>query len=144
MIGPETVELQFAPQHAGEPAGAPLTRPAKPHLGEPQQDYIVAFGRLAVILREQRKRARAADVWVEHFDGLAPSLGLGGIDLAEIEHVTLDHATAIEALVLGDAPIEMRLAVLSPFGSSQKHSGKDFATSRRFCESRSSLVGLHY
>ena len=31
-FGPEPVELQLAPQHAGEPAGAPLARPAEPHL----------------------------------------------------------------------------------------------------------------
>ena len=32
-LGPETIELKLAPQDAGQPAGAPLARPAEPHLG---------------------------------------------------------------------------------------------------------------
>jgi hypothetical protein len=75
-FGPEAIELQLAPQDAGEPAGAPLARPAQPHLGEPQADHIVAFGSRAAILGEQGERARTPVVLVEHFDGLSPGFGL--------------------------------------------------------------------
>jgi hypothetical protein len=81
-------------------------------------DHLVAWGSFAAILWEQGERARTPRIGVERFDRPAPSFGLGGIDLAEAEHVALDHTPAIEALVLDDAPIEMRLAVLSSLGSS--------------------------
>ena len=42
--------------------------------------------------------------------------------------MTLHHPAAVEAPVLDDAPVEMRLPVLPPFGLSQEHGGKDFAT----------------
>ncbi len=74
-FGPEPVEPQFAPQHAGEPAGAPLARPTEPHLRQTQADHVVV-GRLAAIFGEQRKRARPSFILVEHFDRPAPSFGL--------------------------------------------------------------------
>ena len=120
-LGPETIELKLAPQDAGQPAGAKLARPAEPHLGEPQPDHVVAFGRLATILGEQRERPRPSGVLVEDLDRSSPRLGLARVDLAEVEHVALDHAPIIETPVLGDAPIKMRLSVLSPFGLSQEH-----------------------
>jgi len=143
-FGPEAIELQLAPQDAGEPAGAPLARPAQPHLGEPQADDVVALGNLAAILGEQGERARAPSVPVEHFDRLSPGFGLGGVDLAEVKQVALDHPSAGEALVLDDAPVEMRLPVLPPLGLSQEHRDSKFATSRRSCESVPPLVDLHY
>jgi hypothetical protein len=49
---------------------------------------------------------------------------LRGIDLAEIEHMSLHHTTVVEPPVLDDAPVEMRLSVLPAFGLSQKHGAK--------------------
>src|SRR5271157_866809 len=40
----------------------------------------------------------------------------------------LHHSAAIETLVLDDAPIEVRLAVLPPFGSSKEHNDVDSIT----------------
>ena len=142
-LGPEAIEPQLAPQRACEPTRAPLTRPTEPHLAEPQPDHVVVED-LATILREQRERARLSLILVEHFDRPAPSFGLRGIDLAEVEHVALHHSAAVEPPALHDAPIEMRLSVLPPFGLSPEHGGEDFATPRRVGESTSSLVGLHY
>jgi hypothetical protein len=132
-FGPEAIELQLAPQDAGEPAGAPLARPAEPHLREPQADHVFALGGLATIFRKQGERARTPGAFVEHFDAFSPRFGLGGVDLAEVKHVALDHPSAGEAFVLDDAPVEMRLPVLPPLGLSQEHRDKTFATSRRPC-----------
>src|ERR1700722_16016026 len=78
-------------------------------------------------------------VLVEHRDGLAPHRGLRGIDLAQIQHVTLHNAAACDTLVLDDAPILVRLAVFLPSGLPQKHAA-NLAT--RICcwkQGRSSL-----
>ena len=84
-FGPEAVELQFAPQNAGEPAGAPLARPAEPHLAEPQtHDRGVGGGKIATLIGKQRQRTGRAGVLVEHLDRPAPSFSLGRIDLAEV------------------------------------------------------------
>src|SRR5208283_5497632 len=40
----------------------------------------------------------------------------------------LHHSAAIETLVLDDAPIEVRLAVLPPFGSSKEYNDVDSIT----------------
>src|SRR5271167_325232 len=52
----------------------------------------------------------------------------------------LHHSAAIETLVLDDAPIEVRLAVLPSFGSSKEHNDVDSITKTISWESgRSSL-----
>jgi hypothetical protein len=58
---------------------------------------------------------------VEHLDRLAPHRGLRGIDLAQIQHVSLHDAPARDTLVLNHTPIVVRLAVFLPLGLSQKH-----------------------
>jgi hypothetical protein len=68
-----------------------------------------------------------AGVRVENFDGLAPGRGLGRADLTQIQHVALHHSAALEALVLDDAPIAVRLAVLLSPGLPQKHDPANLA-----------------
>ena len=80
--GPEAIELQLTPRHADEPAGAPLTRPAEPHLAEPQPDHV-SGGDVATILREQRQRTRPSIILVEHFDRPAPKLRQAQLQLAK-------------------------------------------------------------
>ena len=58
---------------------------------------------------------------VEHLDRLAPHRGLRGVDLAQIQYVTLHDAAACDTLVLDHAPILVRLAVFLPLGLPQKH-----------------------
>src|SRR5580658_8532090 len=60
---------------------------------------------------------------VEHLDRLAPHLRLGRIDLAQIQNVPLHHSAIVETLVLDEAPIEVRLAVLPSLDSPQEHDG---------------------
>jgi hypothetical protein len=49
---------------------------------------------------------------VEDFAGLTPGGRLRRADLAQMQHGALHHPAALEALVLDDAPIGVRLAVL--------------------------------
>src|SRR5689334_3857865 len=58
---------------------------------------------------------------IEDLDGFAPGGGLRGADLAQIQNVALHHPPTLEALVLHDAPIGVRLAVLLPSGLAQEH-----------------------
>jgi len=95
-----------------------LARPAEPHFAQTQPDEIVAGWSIATIFREPGERSRLAGLLVEHLDRPAPSLGLRGIYLAKIEHVTLRHATVVEASIFDDAPVEMRFPVLPPLGLS--------------------------
>jgi len=60
-------------------------------------------------------------VVVEHLDGLAPHRSLRGIDLSQVQNVTLHHAAASNTLVLDHAPIVVRLAVFLAWRLSQKH-----------------------
>jgi hypothetical protein len=75
-LAPEAIELQFAPQDAREPAGAPLARTAKAHLLEAQADHLAAFGKRAAVFGEQRQSPRPPGVLVEHLDRAAPGSGL--------------------------------------------------------------------
>jgi hypothetical protein len=117
-LRPEPIEPQLPPQHARQPTGAPLARAAEPHLVETQPDDILSGRNIATIFGEEGERSCSASIFVEHLDGPAPSFRLRGIDLAEIEHMTLHHATVIETSVLNDAPVDVRLPVLSPLGLS--------------------------
>jgi hypothetical protein len=60
-------------------------------------------------------------VVVEHLDGLAPHRSLRGIDLSQVQNVTLHHAAASNTGVLDHAPIVVRLTVFLAWGLSQKH-----------------------
>ena len=51
---------------------------------------------------------------------------------------------AVQTLVLDDAPIEVSLAVLPSFDSSQEHDSGNSITKTNRWELGSDLVGLHY
>ena len=91
---------------------------------QPHHRGVVRRG-LAAILGEQGERPGAARLRIEHLDRLAPGLRPRRIDLAQIQNVALRHPAVIETLVLDGAPIQMRIAVLPSFNSSQEHNGDD-------------------
>jgi hypothetical protein len=121
-LGPESVELQIPPQQPRQPTGAPLPRPMQPHLRKPQPHHrgVVRRG-FAAIFGEQGERPDAAGAGVEHLDRLAPRFRLRRVDPAQIINVPLHHSAIVETLVLDDVPIEVCLAVLPSFDSSQEH-----------------------
>jgi hypothetical protein len=69
-------------------------------------------GRNRAIGREQNKLGVPAGRFIKGFDLAAPSLILAVVDLAEIQHLALNHFAAGTALVLDNIPIAMLLAVL--------------------------------
>ena len=81
-----------------------------------------------------------SSVFAENLDRLAPGRRLGRADLTQIQNVELHHAAAVEALVLDDAPVAVRLAILLPQGLPQKHDVANLARqTRRWERGRSSL-----
>jgi len=73
-------------------------------------------------------------VVIEHLDGLAPHRSLRGIDLPQVQNVTLHDAATCNALVLHHAPIVVRLAVFLARGLSQKHDATKLAVGIRAWE----------
>jgi len=111
---PETIEFKGAPQLSGEPAGAPLARPAEPHLRETDLNRVGVPRRRLPVLGKQRQRSRFPGRPVDHFDGPPPGIDLRGIDLSQIKNLALDHSPTVEPLILDDVPVDVRLSVLLP------------------------------
>ena len=78
-------------------------------------DRLIRQHTLAAILGKQQVRARRRPrpTIVQHLDRFAPGELLRGVDLAQIQHVPLHHATARDSAALYDAPIMVQLAVFS-------------------------------
>ena len=108
---------------ASQPTATPLTRPAKFHFINPD-----AHDRVAVLLNlafcgYQRDGASRLLPLIENLDTPAPRHLLVIVDLAEIEHVSLDNAALGYTPVLNQTPIVMLLAILFAHAASQKHDG---------------------
>jgi len=99
-----------------------LPRTAQPKVGQAKlhRGGTSADDR-AAILGEQRHGPWTPGVFVEYLDRLAPGGGLRGVDLAEIQHVSLHRAATRNALALDNRPVAVDLAVLLPLGASQEH-----------------------
>lgn len=76
-----------------------------------------------MLLWKQRDLPRRVLVLAEEFDGLAPGRFLHAVEFAQVEDVPLDDALVVQPPVFDDTPIEMLLAILATFGTTQKHSG---------------------
>src|SRR4051812_15438904 len=92
---------------------------------------VIGGGGLDRLRPKQRQRPWPPGILVKDFDRLAPSLGLRGIDLAQIQDLALQHPAIAEALALDDVPVGMRLAVLLSLGSPQEHDGGSLCTQGR-------------
>ena len=64
--------------------------------------------------RKQSQLSVSLGPFIESLDYPAPRLALAIVDLAQIQHRPLHHATASTALALDNAPIAMLFAVLQP------------------------------
>ena len=85
-----------------------------------------AIPRIAVLVRAAdllwpHDQEKALAAFTEGFDLAVPSLELAVIDLAEIQHLPLDHLAADAALVLNDVPVTMLFAVFETSVESQEH-----------------------
>ena len=80
---------------------------------------------------------------VEHRDRLAPSRGLRGTNLSQIQDLPLHHPPIVETPILHNVPIDVRLAVFLAPGLPQKHDGANLAAQTRPGEwGRSSLQAI--
>src|SRR5271169_5917361 len=109
---PEIVQSQLVPQHHRQPAGAPLTWAAQPHLAQPNRNHVAIENRRDPILGKQRDLCRLP-AFVEHLDRSAPRRPLAVVDLPEIEHLSLNYAPTLGTPVLDDRPGPMHLAVFA-------------------------------
>ena len=91
-LGPELVESQFPPQRQPQPAIPERPRPAKTQLAHPQTQGIHRIRRNLPVLGEQRHLAGFLTLLVEDFQRLSPDRLLRVIDLAQIQHLPLNHA----------------------------------------------------
>jgi hypothetical protein len=103
-----------------------LARTAQGHLRKAHAHdgkLLDAHVRRRVLLGEQRDLARRVLVLAEEFDGLAPGGFLHAVEFAQVENVALDDALVGQPTIFHDTPIEMLLAILATFGTTQKHDG---------------------
>src|SRR6201998_3884941 len=98
----------------------------EPHL------YAVRFGMLGTraIRREQGKLLVAPGVFVKCFDQATPSLTLGVVDLAEIQHLTLHYFAGGAALALDNIPVAMLFAVFETSVEAQVHDANQLTSIR--------------
>jgi hypothetical protein len=75
--------------------------------------------------REQCHLAPCAGI--VHLDGLAPRLALAGVDLAQVQHLSLHHTAVAAAPALHHAPVIVDLAVLLASVAAQEHGPKFWA-----------------
>jgi hypothetical protein len=133
---PELVQSQLIPQNHRQPARAPLTRAAQTHAAQSDRNHVAIENRRTTVLGEQRDLRRLSRL-VEHLDRAAPGRMLAIVDLAEIGHLSLNHAPALDAPVLDDRPGPMLLAILAANLVAQKHA----ADSPRAANRARPLVG---
>jgi len=121
-LRPEPIEFQLLIQLTRQKARAPLPRPVQFHRIKPHLHAITfGAGRNLTIGRKQRQLAVPPAAFIKGFDQLTPSLALAVIDLAEIQHLPLDHLATGATLVLDDIPVAMLFAIFEASVEPQEH-----------------------
>ena len=118
---PARVQEQLIPQRAGQPAGAPLSRPLQSQSAETDlNDVAVQFRSLAIFWKDGYllwgRRAL-----IDHVNRSTPGGPLAIVNLAKIQHLALYNAIPLAPPILDDAPVAVFLAVLAADLGSQKH-----------------------
>ena len=117
---PEPIQLQPLPQHPRQPARPPLTRTAQPQRLQLDPNHLAFQLRRLPVRRKQRHRLRTRRL-AQHLYGTAPRRPLSIVDLAQIQHLPLHHATARVPAVLHHAPVTVLLAVLETSLGANEH-----------------------
>src|SRR5216684_6274193 len=105
---PELIEPELLIELTRQPARAPLPRPVQLHRIEPHLHAVtIGAGRNLAIGGKQRQLAVPPAPFIKGFDQAVPGLELTIIDLAEVQHLPLDHLATGAALVLNDIPVAM-------------------------------------
>jgi hypothetical protein len=145
VLVPEVVQLQLPPQLTAQPAVAEGPRPPENYLVHANLDGIDRVGRQNPVVGEQAHGLRWLPAFPYDRKRLAPGRLLGVVDLAQIEHLTLEPRRAGAAgqpSALHHAEVAMLLAVLSPLACLQVHAGDDPAWQRSLQWSGSTLHGF--
>jgi hypothetical protein len=104
------------------PQQGPLPRSVQLHRVEPHLHAItIGAFRNRAIGGKQRQLAVPPAPFIKGFDQAVPSPELTIIDLAEIQHLPLDHLATGATLVLDNIPISMLFAVFEASVGSQEH-----------------------
>ena len=99
------------------------------HRVEPHLNAItIGACRNFAIGGKQRQLAVPPAAFIKGFDQAVPSLELTIIDLAEIQHLPLDHLATGATLVLDDIPVAMLFAVFEASVESQEHANQPTPT----------------
>jgi hypothetical protein len=72
----------------------------------------------------------APSVFIKRFDHATPSLTLGVVDLAEIQHLAPHHLAGCAALALDNIPVAMFFAVIEASVESQEHDANQLTPNR--------------
>jgi hypothetical protein len=122
---PEAVELQLPPKLACQPAVAEGPRAEEEHLAHPDLHGVERVGGYAAVIGEQAHGLRLLAALAHDRERLAPGRLLGVVDLAEVEHLALEHLAAWQPPGLDDAEVSMLLAVLTPLACLEVHARDD-------------------
>jgi hypothetical protein len=102
-----------------------LARPPQRELGKPHLHREIAGVRgNCLIGRKQGQAPLPASALVECFDRAQPRFFLAVVDLAQIEHMTIDDSTPSTPALLRDAPIAVFLAVFASPVALEVHARK--------------------
>ena len=119
---PELVQPEQAPKMQRQPAGAELSRPAQSHaVHADAHHFAVQLGKRVAVVGKQGKLARRFGAVGEGFDGAHPAGALAVVELAEVQQMALDHASAAHATAFDDAPVAVLFAVFVAGPRAQEH-----------------------
>ena len=83
--------------------------------------FAVQLGKRVAVVGKQGKLARRFGAVGEGFDGAHPAGALAVVELAEVQQMALDHASAAHATAFDDAPVAVLFAVFVAGPRAQEH-----------------------
>jgi len=115
------VETEVIPESGGGPAVAEAAGRLDREGAELDLDHIGIVGGGLVAVGEEAELA-ALPVLVQDINRVLPRVELGGVEFAQVEHRTLDHAVATDAQAFADRIVGVRLAVFGAGATFEKPS----------------------
>jgi len=95
----------------GQPTCAPLPRPMKLQLVEPDPDDFAGKLRRLAIIGKQGHLPALTIIALKNINGFTPGSMLAVVNFAKIQHLPLDNALVRCTLVLNNAPVSVFFAV---------------------------------
>lgn len=140
VLGEKRVQTELTVEFQREPATAPLPRTAQGELIQPDLHHARVINGRGPIMREEGDLGSRAGIRAVSLEGLAPGRALAIIDLAQVEHLALSHASVVQTLVFDDRPVGVFLAIFFADLRTQKHNDRrEYTPCGRWEEVESSL-----